>query len=104
MVSEGRLYFDMMFTDYKIKPVLEHYGCLVDLLARAVFIDEALDLVSVMPMRPDAVFWRSLLDPSSKKKRSVEISEELARQVVESGDIGSGVYVLLSRVYASASR
>ncbi|XWS68887.1 hypothetical protein CRYUN_Cryun04dG0132300 [Craigia yunnanensis] len=105
MVSEGRLYFDMMITDYKIKPVLEHYGCLVDLLARAGFIDEALDLVSMMPMRPDAVIWRSLLDACSKKNGSVELSEELARQVVESdGDIGSGVYVLLSRVYASACR
>ncbi|KAG8500665.1 hypothetical protein CXB51_002628 [Gossypium anomalum] len=105
MVSEGRLYFDMMVTDYKIKPALEHFGCLVDLLARAGFIDEALDLVSTMPMRPDAVIWRSLLDACSKKNTSVELSEELARQVVESeGDIGSGVYVLLSRVYASASR
>ncbi|XP_022727285.1 pentatricopeptide repeat-containing protein At1g59720, chloroplastic/mitochondrial-like [Durio zibethinus] len=105
MVSEGRLYFDMMIADYKIKPVLEHYGCLVDLLARAGFIDEAFDLVSMMPMRPDAVIWRSLLDACYKKNGSVELSEELARQVVESeGDIGSGVYVLLSRVYASASR
>ncbi|XVE75171.1 hypothetical protein DITRI_Ditri12bG0074200 [Diplodiscus trichospermus] len=105
MVSEGRLYFDRMITDYKIKPVLEHYGCLVDLLARAGLIDEALDLVSMMPMRPDAITWRSLLDACSKKNGSIELSEELARQVVESGgDIGSGVYVLLSRVYASASR
>ncbi|KAK8563983.1 hypothetical protein V6N13_005800 [Hibiscus sabdariffa] len=104
MVSEGRRYFDMMVTDYKIKPALEHYGCLVDLLARAGFIDEALDLVSTMPMRPDAVIWRSLLDACSKKNGSVGLSEELAREVVESGDIGSGVYVLLSRVYASAGQ
>lgn len=104
MVSEGRLYFDMMINDYKIKPVLEHYGCLVDLLAHAGFIDEALDLVSMMPMRPDAVIWRSLLDACSKNG-SVELSEELAWQVLGSeGDIGSGVYMLLSRVYASASR
>ncbi|XVF19816.1 hypothetical protein REPUB_Repub11eG0143300 [Reevesia pubescens] len=104
MVSEGRRYFDMMI-DYKIKPVLEHYGCLADLLARAGFIDKALDLVSMMPMRPDAVIWRSLLDACSKKNGSVELSEELAREVVESeGDIGSGVYVLLSRIYASAGR
>ncbi|XWS63575.1 hypothetical protein CRYUN_Cryun06bG0112300 [Craigia yunnanensis] len=67
------------------------------------FIDEALNLVSMMPMRPD-VIWRSLLDACSKKNGSTEISEELARQVIESGDIGSGDYVLLSRVYASASR
>ncbi|OMO55094.1 hypothetical protein COLO4_36206 [Corchorus olitorius] len=105
MVSKGRQYFDMMINEYNIKPVLEHYGCLVNLLARAGFIDEALDLVSTMPMRPDAVIWRSLLDACCKKNGSVELSEELARQVLESeGHIDSGVYVLLSRVYASASR
>ncbi|GFY88400.1 tetratricopeptide repeat (TPR)-like superfamily protein [Actinidia rufa] len=68
MVSEGREYFDIMIRDYKIEPVLEHYGCLVDLLARAGFIDEALDLVSTMPMKPDVVIWRSLLDACCKKK------------------------------------
>ncbi|KAE8692785.1 Pentatricopeptide repeat-containing protein [Hibiscus syriacus] len=101
--SSECLYCDMMVTDYKIKPALEHYGCLVDLLARAGFIDEALDLVSTMPLRPDAVIWRSLLDACCKKSGSIELSEELAKQVVESGG-GNGVYVLLTRVYASACR
>ncbi|XP_007044394.2 PREDICTED: pentatricopeptide repeat-containing protein At1g59720, chloroplastic/mitochondrial [Theobroma cacao] len=105
MVFKGREFFDLMINDYEIKPGLEHYGCLVDLLARAGFIDDALDIVSTMPMRPDAVIWRSLLDACCKKNGSVELSEELANQVLESeGDIGSGVFVLLSRVYASASR
>lgn len=105
LVSEGRKYFDMMVKAYKVKPVVEHYGCIVDLLARAGFIDEALDLVSSMEMRPDAVIWRSLLDACSKKNASIELSEEMARQILETEKgICSGVYVLLSRVYASASR
>ncbi|POO00047.1 DYW domain containing protein [Trema orientale] len=105
MVSEGRKYFEMMVQEYKIKPQLEHYGCLVDLLARAGFIDEALNLVTNMPMKPDAVIWRSLLDACSKQRASVELSEEVARHVLESeGAVSSGVYVLMSRVYASASR
>ncbi|KAA8529483.1 hypothetical protein F0562_033718 [Nyssa sinensis] len=105
MVGEGRKYFDLMITKYKIKPVLEHYGCLVDLLARAGFIDDALELVSNMPVKPDVVIWRSLLDACCKKNVGVELSEEVARQVIESeGGICSGVYVLLSKVYASASR
>ncbi|XP_059648908.1 pentatricopeptide repeat-containing protein At1g59720, chloroplastic/mitochondrial [Cornus florida] len=104
MVGEGRKYFDMMITEYKVIPVLEHYGCLVNLLARAGFIDEALNIVSNMPMKPDAVIWRSLLDACCKRNAGVELSEEVARQAFESGgDICSGVYVLLSRVYASAS-
>ncbi|KAF2302429.1 hypothetical protein GH714_036302 [Hevea brasiliensis] len=105
MVNEGRKYFEMMVSKYEIEPQLEHYGCLVDILARAGLIDEALDLVSSMPMKPDAVIWRSILDSCCKKNASVELSEEMARQVIESkGGDCSGVYVLLSRVYASASR
>ncbi|XP_044489399.1 pentatricopeptide repeat-containing protein At1g59720, chloroplastic/mitochondrial [Mangifera indica] len=105
MVNKGQELFDMMITGYNITPVLEHYGCLVDLLARAGHIDEALDIVSNMPMKPDAVIWRSLLDACSKKNASVELSEEVAKRILESeGGICSGVYVLLSRVYASASR
>lgn len=106
MVSEGLNYFEKMIKKYKIEPRLEHYGCLVDLLARAGFINKALNLVTNMPMKPDAVIWRSILDACSKQEASVELSEEVARQVLESEGDGasSGVYVLLSRVYASASR
>ncbi|XP_059446009.1 pentatricopeptide repeat-containing protein At1g59720, chloroplastic/mitochondrial-like [Corylus avellana] len=105
LVSEGRQYFDMMITEYKIEPQLQHYGCLVDLLARAGLIDEALKLVSDMPIKPDVVIWRSLLDACCKKNAGVELSEEMASQILESeGDDSSGVYVLLSRVYASARR
>ncbi|KAK4261206.1 hypothetical protein QN277_004237 [Acacia crassicarpa] len=105
-VNEGLQYFDMMTKEYDIEPRLEHYGCLVDLLARAGRIEEALNLVSEMPMKPDVVIWRSLLDACCKQQASVELSEEMAKQIFESseGSIGSGVYVLLSKVYASAKR
>ncbi|WMV28541.1 hypothetical protein MTR67_021926 [Solanum verrucosum] len=105
LVDEGRSYFDKMVSEYKIRPVLEHYGCLVDLLARAGCIDKALDVVSNMPMTPDAAIWRSLLDGCCKKNADIEFSEEVARKIMESeGSDTSGVYVLLSRVYATANR
>ncbi|CAN4124348.1 unnamed protein product [Withania somnifera] len=105
LVDEGRRYFDKMVSEYKIRPVLEHYGCLVDLLARAGRIDKALDVVSNMPMKPDAAIWRSLLDGCCKNNANIEFSEEVARKVMESeGSDTSGVYVLLSRVYATANR
>lgn len=105
MVDEGRKYFEMMVKDYHIKPQLEHYGGMVNLLSRNGLIDEALDFVCNMPMRPDPVIWRCLLDACWKKNASITLSEEVARQVLESGGhTCSGVYVLLSRVYASAKR
>ncbi|KAJ4901949.1 Pentatricopeptide repeat-containing protein [Raphanus sativus] len=106
MVHKGRHYFDMMVRDYGIEPALEHYGCIIDLVARAGYITEAIDMVTRMPMKPDAVIWRSLLDACCKKGASVELSEEIATRLIETRDdnqSSSGAYVLLSRVYASAS-
>ncbi|CAO2829144.1 unnamed protein product [Amaranthus hypochondriacus] len=105
MVELGREFFNLMVTNYSIEPQLEHYGCLVDLLARAGLINEALDLVSNMPMKPDVVIWRSLLDACCKKNVGIELSQQVADKVLESEGVpSSGVYVLLSRVYASAER
>ncbi|KAL0385679.1 UNVERIFIED_CONTAM: Pentatricopeptide repeat-containing protein, chloroplastic/mitochondrial [Sesamum radiatum] len=105
LVDEGRRYFDIMVNEYKVEPVLQHFGCLVDLLARNGQIFEALDIVSSMPMKPDAVIWRSLLDASYKQSEGLDLSEEMAKQIMAAnGSESSGVYVLLSRVYASANR
>ncbi|KAJ1701138.1 hypothetical protein LUZ63_000917 [Rhynchospora breviuscula] len=105
LVSEGKKYFDSMVNHYRIEPRIEHYGCIIDILARAGFIEEALETVSKMPCKPDAVIWRSLLDACCKKNAGLELSELLARQALEvKDDATSGVYVMLSRVYASANR
>uniref|UniRef100_A0A0E0LI26 DYW domain-containing protein n=1 Tax=Oryza punctata TaxID=4537 RepID=A0A0E0LI26_ORYPU len=105
LVEEGRRYFAMMVDQYRIKPRIEHYGCMVDLLARAGFIEEALDIVAGMNCRPDAIIWRSLLDACCKKNAGLELTEAMAKLALEvPDDAVSGVYVLLSRVYASAQQ
>ncbi|MCL7050907.1 hypothetical protein MKW94_022122 [Papaver nudicaule] len=106
MVRDGKKYFDLMVDVYKIEPRLEHYGCMVDLLARNGLVNEALVLVSSMPIKPDVVIWRSLLDACCKRNVDIELTESVAKQVIESGyqGVSSGVYVLLSKVYASANR
>ncbi|KAI4986132.1 hypothetical protein ZWY2020_018762 [Hordeum vulgare] len=101
MVEEGRRYFDMMVGEYRIRPRIEHYGCMVDILARAGFIEEALDVVSGMNCRPDAIIWRSLLDACCRQNAGLELSEAMAKLALDvPDDAVSGVYVLLSRVYA----
>lgn len=106
LVDEGCRFFNIMLNEYNVQPVLQHYGCLVDLLARNGRIDKALDIVSSMPMKPDTVIWRSLLDASCRNSEDIlDLSEEMARQIIaEEGTANSGVYVLLSKVYASANK
>lgn len=105
LVEEGRRYFNMMASEHNVEPVLQHYGCLIDLLARKGHIEEALDMVSSMPMKPDDVIWRSLLDASCKQSEGLDLSQEMAKHLMEGdGATSSGAYVLLSRVFASANR
>nr|CAD1841819.1 unnamed protein product [Ananas comosus var. bracteatus] len=111
LVDEGLRYLDLMITRFRIEPRLEHYGCVVDLLARAGRVDAALRVVAAMPRRPDAVIWRSLLDACAKSgtttTTNLHLTESLAERALQFKDedpAASGAYVLLSRVYASAQR
>ncbi|WVZ62253.1 hypothetical protein U9M48_012019 [Paspalum notatum var. saurae] len=105
LVEEGRRYFAAMVGEYGIRPRIEHYGCMVDILARAGLIEEALDIVAGMNCRPDSIIWRSLLDACCKRNAGLELSEAMAKLALDvPDDAVSGVYVLLSRVYASAQR
>lgn len=61
LVSEGKMYFDRMVRVYNLKPTVVHYGCMIDLLGRAGFIQEAYDIIKNMPLEPNAVMLRSFL-------------------------------------------
>ncbi|KAH0930433.1 hypothetical protein HID58_016160 [Brassica napus] len=60
LVKEGRKLFNSM-AENGMKPQLNHYSCLVDLLGRFGLLQEALDLIENMPMEPNPVIWGSLL-------------------------------------------
>lgn len=60
MVKEGRKFFDLM-EEHGLKPELNHYSCLIDLLGRFGLLQEALELIENMPMKPNPVIWGSLL-------------------------------------------
>ncbi|XP_058115051.1 pentatricopeptide repeat-containing protein At1g77170, mitochondrial [Magnolia sinica] len=101
LVDEGRHYFDMMTRDYGITPMLQHYGCMVDLLGRAGLLGEARLMVEMMPMRANSVIWGCLLG-ACEKHGSVEMGEWVARKLVELEPWNDGVYVVLSNIYAGA--
>ncbi|CAJ1943272.1 unnamed protein product [Sphenostylis stenocarpa] len=61
LVCEGRRYFDRMVRVYGIKPRVEHYGCMIDLLGRSGLIREAYDIIKSMPLKPNDVILRSFL-------------------------------------------
>ncbi|RVW48370.1 Pentatricopeptide repeat-containing protein [Vitis vinifera] len=90
---------------YGVKPTIQHYGCMVDLLARTGHLDEAEEFIRKMPIEPDVVLWRTLIW-ASKVHGDIDRSERLMKDrgllKMDSDDCGS--YVLLGNVYASAGK
>ncbi|KAD3067264.1 hypothetical protein R6Q59_018653 [Mikania micrantha] len=61
LVDLGWLYFNQMYSLYNIRPLVQHYGCMVDLLSRAGRLADAEELISTMVEEPNAIIWGTLL-------------------------------------------
>ncbi|XP_039042485.1 pentatricopeptide repeat-containing protein At2g01510, mitochondrial-like [Hibiscus syriacus] len=46
-----------MERDFGVKPKSEHYACMIDLLGRAGQLNQALEFIERMPVKPDAGVW-----------------------------------------------
>ncbi|XP_020574133.1 pentatricopeptide repeat-containing protein At1g09190-like, partial [Phalaenopsis equestris] len=103
MVNRAKELILAMTAEYKIKPKLEHYGCLADLLGRCGRTREALELIEGMPMRPTAAIWGALLS-ACRNNRDVEVGEKAAKKLMEVEPENSGNFVLLANLYAEGGR
>ncbi|KAJ8620553.1 hypothetical protein MRB53_029082 [Persea americana] len=103
LVTEGRQYFERMREEFGITPLIQHYGCIVDLYGRAGLIEQAWDVVKSMPMKPDVLMWGALLS-GSRMHGNTEMCEFAIKQLIELEPMNSGAYVLLSNVYAKKGR
>eukprot|EP01018_Ginkgo_biloba_P013188 Gb_32449 [translate_table: standard] len=103
LVEEGYQYFYRMNQHYHITPVMEHYVCMVDLLGRAGRLDEALEFINKMPIKPNATVWKSLL-AACRIHTNIEVGEFVAECLIELDPKNAGPYVLLSNIYATVGR
>lgn len=106
LVKEGREFFKSMTAMYNIKPKLEHYGCLIDLLGRAGLLDEAEELIKKIPNEGHAILvplYGSLLS-ACRLYKNVDMGKRVAMQLVKIGSSDSSVHTLLANIYASAGK
>ncbi|KAJ0963038.1 hypothetical protein J5N97_028160 [Dioscorea zingiberensis] len=88
-----------MQNDHGIIPRMEHYACMVDLLGRAGCLEEAMDFISSMPVKADALVWRTLL-AACRTHGHPEFGEKAARQILDLEPHDPAAYILLSNLYA----
>ncbi|KAI9199164.1 hypothetical protein LWI28_028512 [Acer negundo] len=102
MVDEGINLFYRMKDDYGIEAEPDHYACVVDLLGRAGKVEEAYQLINIMPPEFDrAGAWSSLLG-ACRIHQNVEIGEIAAHNLFRLEPDVASHYVLLSNIYSSA--
>ncbi|XP_020590765.1 pentatricopeptide repeat-containing protein At3g04750, mitochondrial [Phalaenopsis equestris] len=103
LVDEGLRIFSNMKQEYGVEPGVEHYGCLVDLLARSGKLNEARDVIGRMPMKPTQSMWGAILS-ASRAHGDMKLAMEALNKLVVLEPEDDGGYVLLSNVYASCGR
>ncbi|KAL4350927.1 hypothetical protein HN51_033283 [Arachis hypogaea] len=103
LIDKGTEYFYSMNEVYGITPNPRHYACMIDLLGRAGRLEEAQNLMRSMPFEPSAAAWGTLLG-ASRIHGNTELAEKAAEMVFKMEPHNTGMYVLLSNLYATSGR
>ncbi|KAI9160172.1 hypothetical protein LWI28_005714 [Acer negundo] len=103
LLEEGQYNFKLMAEQYTIIPRIEHFACLVDLLGRAGQIEEAYIVTRQMPIEPNKRVSGALLG-ACRVYCNMDIGLIAVDRLFQLAPKQSGYYVLLSNIYAKASR
>lgn len=103
MVEEGLMIFDFMCKELNFVPSMKHYACMVDLLARAGNLQEALDFIDKMPVQPGVGVFGAFLHGCGLHS-NFDLGEVAIRRMLELHPDQACYYVLISNLYASDGR
>ncbi|KAL4591569.1 hypothetical protein LXL04_004538 [Taraxacum kok-saghyz] len=103
LVKEGKILFNKMISDFNIKPQIEHYGIMVDLLARSGDLKEAIRLTETMDLKPNVVIWANLIS-ACKIHGNGELFEYVSKKIMDFGDLNSGYLTLVTNLSSSVGR
>ncbi|GKV36818.1 hypothetical protein SLEP1_g44909 [Rubroshorea leprosula] len=104
LLDRGCEIFESMEKDYSVKPNMEHYACMVDLLGRAGSLHQAWEFVMGMPKKPNSDVWAALLS-SCRLHGDVEMAGVAANELFKlNADGRPGAYVALSNTLAAAGK
>ncbi|XP_057818466.2 putative pentatricopeptide repeat-containing protein At3g23330 [Cryptomeria japonica] len=99
LVYEGCKYFNGMSDSYGIMPTIDIYACMVDLLGRAGYLEETLNFIIKMPIKPPVALWTCFLG-ACKSHKNIGLGVFTATLLFEMDPKNAATYVLLSNMYA----
>ncbi|MCO5559087.1 hypothetical protein L7F22_012679 [Adiantum nelumboides] len=101
LVEKGQELFDNMEAVYGLKPDVECFTCIVDLLGRAGHLVRAVELIQGMPFSANSSIWHCLLG-ACLKWVDVNIGTWAFQQAVVLDKCDGVAYVLMVNIFAAA--
>lgn len=99
LVEDGKRLFELMSHVYQLKPNMDHYGCMVDLLGRAGYLEDAKEIIDNMPMKPSPGVLGALFGACMIHK-AFEMGERIGNYLINMQPNHSGRYALLANLYS----
>ncbi|EFJ15225.1 hypothetical protein SELMODRAFT_118770 [Selaginella moellendorffii] len=97
-VAAGRSSFHSMAIDFHLEGGRRDYGCMIDLLGRAGYLEDAIDLVETMPYPARVDDWICLLG-SCRRISDARRATRAASRAVEL-DRAAAPYILLANKFS----
>ncbi|XP_068653486.1 pentatricopeptide repeat-containing protein At3g24000, mitochondrial-like [Aristolochia californica] len=102
-VQQTERWLHTMEANYKVRPGLEHYTCVVGAVARSGHVEEALRITETMPFQPDSAVWRTLLS-ACVVHGNANVGETANRRLLELDPQDDAAYVMIANIHAAAGR
>lgn len=103
LVEQGRTLFTTIESVHGLSPSMEHYGCLVHLLGRAGFLEEAKQVVDTMPIKPNAVILGALLS-ACRLHGNLELGKEIGEKLIRMDPVHGGRYIHAASILSAAGK
>ncbi|XP_078182005.1 tetratricopeptide repeat (TPR)-like superfamily protein isoform X2 [Carex rostrata] len=87
----------------KITPRIEHYACIVDMLGRAGFLNDAKTFIEKLTCEPKVLLWQTLLG-ACNIHGNIEIGKYTAEKLICEAPDSATAYVLLGNIYSAEGR
>ncbi|KAM0947416.1 putative tetratricopeptide-like helical domain superfamily, DYW domain-containing protein [Dioscorea sansibarensis] len=103
LIEQCQYYFSRLISDHRIKPKVEHYACMVDLLGRAGRLQEAKELIENLPLEANVGIWQTLLS-ACRVHRNLKLGREVGRILLRIDSDNPANYVILSNILSETGK
>ncbi|KAH7441550.1 hypothetical protein KP509_03G043000 [Ceratopteris richardii] len=100
LVKESQVYFEAMREEYSVTPELDHYTCIIDLLARVGNLEKTFTMIMKIPVIPDLVLWHIIL-AACRKWNNVELGQFAFEHAIKLNEQAAATYTYMFDIYTA---